>query len=151
MAEQKKGVSEDWLAFWLAIVIFLISLLAYTGTDPLGWVVSTKEWTDSSKAIAPTGKIYQSVKGEITKIDGNKLTIKKADGKEETVTVKDPTPYKVGDTYEKKGLSGFASLVLTYIFMAVVFTIGAALMRANLKFLVNVLIINASGTKEAFI
>ncbi|MGC8795421.1 putative sulfate exporter family transporter [Thermodesulfovibrio sp.] len=132
MEEKKKGVSEDWLAFWLAIVIFAISLLAYTGIDPLGWVVSTKEWTDSSKAIAPTGKVYQSLKGEITKIDGNKLTIKKPDGKEETVTVSDPTKYKVGDTYEKKGLSGFASLVLTYIFMAVVFTIGAALMRANI-------------------
>jgi len=132
MEEKKKGVSEDWLAFWLAIVIFLISLLAYTGTDPLGWVVSTKEWTDSSKAIVPTGKMYQSLKGEITKIEGNKLTIKKADGKEETVTVSDPAKYKVGDTYEKKGLSGFTSLVLTYIFMAVVFSIGAALMRADI-------------------
>jgi len=132
MEEKKKGVSEDWLAFWLAIVIFLISLLAYTGTDPLGWVVSTKEWTDSSKAIVPTGKMYQSLKGEITKIEGNKLTIKKADGKEETVTVSDPAKYKVGDTYEKKGLSGFTSLVITYIFMAVVFSIGAALMRADI-------------------
>ncbi len=132
MEEKKKGVSEDWLAFWLAVIIFLVSLISYAGVDPLGWVVSTKEWTDSSKAIAPTGKIYQSVKGEITKIDGNKITIKKADGKEETLTVSDPTKYKVGDIYEKKGLSGFASLVLTYLFMAVVFSIGAALMKANL-------------------
>lgn len=132
MEEQKKGVSEDWLAFWLAIAIFLISLLSYTGTDPLGWVVSTKEWTDSSKAIAPTGKDYLTVKGEITKIDGNKITIKKSDGKEETITVKDASAYKVGDKYEKKGLSGFTSLVLTYIFMAVVFSIGAALMKANI-------------------
>ncbi len=132
MVEQKKGVSEDWLAFWLAVIIFIISLFSYAGIDPLGWVVSTKEWTDSSKAIAPTGKIYQSVKGEITKIDGNKITIKKADGKEEAITVKDASIYKVGDIYEKKGLSGFASLVLTYLFMAVVFSIGAALMRANI-------------------
>lgn len=132
MEEKKRGVSEDWLAFWLAVIIFLISLLAYTGVDPLGWIVSTKEWTDSSKAIAPVGKAYQSLKGEITKIEDNKLTIKKADGKEETVTVSDPTKYKVGDIYEKKGLSGFTSLILTYIFMAVVFSIGAALMRANI-------------------
>ncbi len=132
MEEQKKGVSEDWLAFWLAIVIFLLSLLSYAGIDPLGWVVSTKEWTDPSKAIAPVGKAYQGFKGEITKIEGNKLTIKKADGKEEIVTVSDPSSYKVGDKYEKKGLSGFVSLVLTYIFMAVVFSIGAAFMRANL-------------------
>ncbi len=132
MVEQKKGVSEDWLAFWLAVIIFIISLFSYAGIDPLGWVVRTKEWTDSSKAIAPTGKIYQSVKGEITKIDGNKITIKKADGKEEAITVKDASIYKVGDIYEKKGLSGFASLVLTYLFMAVVFSIGAALMRSNI-------------------
>lgn len=132
MEEKKRGVSEDWLAFWLAVIIFLISLLAYTGVDPLGWIVSTKVWTDSSKAIAPVGKAYQSLKGEITKIEDNKLTIKKADGKEETVTVSDPTKYKVGDIYEKKGLSGFTSLILTYIFMAVVFSIGAALMRANI-------------------
>lgn len=132
MEEKKRGVSEDWLAFWLAVIIFLISLLAYTGVDPLGWIVSTKVWTDSSKAIAPVGKAYQSLKGEIIKIEDNKLTIKKADGKEETVTVSDPTKYKVGDIYEKKGLSGFTSLILTYIFMAVVFSIGAALMRANI-------------------
>jgi len=67
MEEVKKGVSEDWLSFWLAIIIFLISLLAYAGIDPLGWVVSTKEWTDPSKAMAPTGKVYQSVKVRLQK------------------------------------------------------------------------------------
>lgn len=132
MEEVKKGVSEDWLSFWLAIIIFLISLLSYAGIDPLGWVVSTKVWTDPSKAMAPTGKVYQSVKGEITKIDGNKITIKKPDGKEEAITVADPTKYKVGDTYEKKGLSGFASLVLTYIALAIIFSIAAVFMRANI-------------------
>lgn len=132
MEEVKKGVSEDWLSFWLAIIIFLISLLSYAGIDPLGWVVSTKVWTDPSKAMAPTGKVYQSVKGEITKIDGNKITIKKPDGKEEAITVADPTKYTVGDTYEKKGLSGFASLVLTYIALAVIFSIAVVFMRANI-------------------
>jgi len=91
MEAPKKGVSEDWLAFWLAMIIFLISLLAYTGIDPLGWVVKTEEWTDSSKAMIPTGKFYQAL-----------------------------------------GLSGFASLILTYIFMAVIFSIGAVLMRINI-------------------
>ncbi len=88
--EEKKGISEDWLAFWLAMGIFLISLLAYIDIDPLGWAVKTEEWTNLSKAIKPTGKFYQSL-----------------------------------------GLSGFASLILTYIFMAAVFSIGAVLMRAN--------------------
>lgn len=38
------------------------------------------------------------VKGTITKIEGNKLTIKQADGKEVTVEVKDAKGLKVGDT-----------------------------------------------------
>lgn len=37
------------------------------------------------------------VSGKITKIDGNKLTIKAADGKETTVEVKSAKGLKVGD------------------------------------------------------
>lgn len=37
------------------------------------------------------------VSGKITKIDGNKLTIKGADGKETTVEVKSAKDLKVGD------------------------------------------------------
>ncbi len=139
MAEEaKKGVlNEDWLAFWLAMILFLVSLLAYKGIDPFGWVVSTKEWIQIEKAIGPVGKKYQGIKGEITKIEGNKLTIKTKDGKEQTVTVDDPTKYQVGQTYEKKGLSGFASLVLTYIFLTIILAIGAYLLGANVgKFVV---------------
>jgi len=137
MEEKKQGVGEDWLSFWLAIVIFVISLFAFTSTDPLGWAISTKVWTNVSEAVAPTGKAYQGVKGEITKIDGNKVTLKKADGKEETITVKDTTGLQVGQVYEKKGISGFASLVLTYLFLLVLMGIGAALMRANVgKFII---------------
>jgi len=42
------------------------------------------------------------VKGTITKIEGNKLTIKEADGKEVTVEVKDAKGLKVGDKVEVK-------------------------------------------------
>ncbi|MCX7794008.1 MAG: hypothetical protein N2257_06350 [Thermodesulfovibrionales bacterium] len=42
------------------------------------------------------------VKGTITKIEGNKLTIKQADGKEVTVEVKDAKGLKVGDTVTVK-------------------------------------------------
>lgn len=41
-------------------------------------------------------------KGTITKIDGNKLTIKQADGKEVSVEVKDAKGLKVGDSVEVK-------------------------------------------------
>ncbi len=42
------------------------------------------------------------VKGTITKIEGNKLTIKQADGKEVTVDVKDAKDLKVGDSVTVK-------------------------------------------------
>jgi len=130
--EEKKGLlNEDWLAFWLAVVLFAISLLSFAGVDVFGWIVSTKEWTKLEKAMAPVSAKLTPLKGEITKIDGNKVTIKKADGKEETITVKDATGLQVGQTYERKGLSGFASLVLTYLFLLVVMGIGASLLGAN--------------------
>ncbi|MEZ0343233.1 MAG: putative sulfate exporter family transporter [Caldimicrobium sp.] len=139
MAEEaKKGIlNEDWLAFWLAIILFLVSLLAYKGIDPFGWVVKTNVWLKVEEALAPVGKKYKGVSGEIIKIEGNKLTLKTKDGKEQTVTVDDPTKYQVGQTYEKKGLSGFASLILTYIFLTVVLAIGVYLLGLNVgKFVV---------------
>jgi uncharacterized membrane protein YadS len=142
MEERKIGISEDWLAFWLAMFIFALSLLSFAGVNVFGWVISTKEWTDLSKAMTPVSSKLQPLKGEITKIEDNKITVKKADGKEETVTVKDASAFKVGDTYERKGLSGFTSIVLTYIFLLVLMSIGAALLRANVgKFAVGFTII----------
>lgn len=132
MEEKRKGLlNEDWLAFWVAIVLFAISLLNFAGVNTFGWLVTTKTWTKLEKAMAPVSAKLTPLKGEITKIDGNKITIKKADGKEETITVKDATGLQVGQTYERKGLSGFASLVLTYLFLLVVMGIGASLLGAN--------------------
>ncbi|MEW6115828.1 MAG: putative sulfate exporter family transporter [Nitrospirota bacterium] len=130
----KKGISEDWLSLILGLFIFVLSLGVFGGVDILGWGISTKIWTDPAKATAPVSKTYQSVKGEITKIDGQKLTLKKADGKEETITVKEDTSgLKVGDKYEKKGLSGIASLVLTYLVMMVIMGIGAKMLGTDVK------------------
>ncbi len=141
-AVEKKGISEDWLAFWLAIAIFVVSLFAFTGADPLGWAIKTNVWTDVSKAMSPVGKKYVTVKGEITKIQDNKVTLKKADGKEESITVKDVTGLQVGQMYEKKGISGFTSLLLTYLALLFVMGIGAALLRANIgKFIIGFTII----------
>ena len=98
--EKKKGISEDWLALWLGLFIFVLSLGVFGGVDILGWGISTKEWTDSSKAMQAVSKTFQGVKGEISKIDGQKVTLKKADGKEETLIVKeDASSLKVGDKY----------------------------------------------------
>ncbi len=143
MEEKRQGISEDWLSLWLGTFIFILSLLVFAGGDILGWGIATKEWTDISKAMSPVSKTYVSVTGEITKIDGSKLTLKKADGKTEEITVKEDTSaLKVGDMYEKKGISGFMSLVLTYLFMTIVMTIGAAALRANIgKFILSFTIV----------
>jgi uncharacterized membrane protein YadS len=132
--DKKKGISEDWLALWLGLFIFVLSLFTFGGTDILGWGINTSVWMDPAKAMSPVSKTYQTVKGEITKIDGQKLTLKKADGKEETITVKqDTASLKVGDKYEKAGLSGFASLILTYLAMLVIMSIGAMLIGTDVK------------------
>jgi len=40
MEEKKKGIlNEDWLAFWLAIVLVVVSMLSYAGIDVFGWVI----------------------------------------------------------------------------------------------------------------
>ncbi len=132
--EQKKGlVNEDWLAFWLAIALFAISLLSFTGVNTFGWVVSTKEWIKLEKAMAPVSEKFAPLKGEIKKIEGNKVTVKKPDGKEETIIVKDTAGLTVGGTYERKGLSGATSLALTYLFLLVLMGIGARLIGADVR------------------
>lgn len=111
----------------------MLSLGVFGGVDILGWGVSTKEWTDSSKAMQAVSKTFQVVKGEISKIEGQKVTLKKVDGKEETITVKeDASSLKVGDKYEKTGISGFVSLFLTYLAMLIIMSIGAKFLNANM-------------------
>jgi len=133
MIERKKGISEDWLALWLGLFIFVLSLGIFGGADILGWGISTKTWTESSKAMQPISKTFQGIKGKITKLDGPKVTIKKADGKEETITVKEDTAaLQVGGKYEKKGISGFTSLLLTYLSMLIIMSVGAKFLNANI-------------------
>ncbi|MBF0473734.1 MAG: putative sulfate exporter family transporter [Nitrospirae bacterium] len=133
MEEKTKGISEDWLALLLGLFIFIVSLGVFGGVDLLGWGVSTKTWTDVGKSISPISKNYQTIKGEITKIDGQKLTLKLADGKEDTVTVKeDTTLLKTGDMYVKNGISGLFSLILTYLAMLILLCVGAYLMRIDI-------------------
>jgi uncharacterized membrane protein YadS len=134
MEEKTKGISEDWLSLWLGLFIFILSLGVFGGMDILGWGINTSVWMDPAKAMSPVSKAYQPVKGEITKIDGQKLTIKKADGKEEVVTLKEAAPaLKVGDKYEKKGLSGITALFLTYLAMLVIMGVGAKLLGADVR------------------
>lgn len=131
----KKGwLSEDWLSLWLGLFIFIISLSSFQGFDLMGWGAKTGVWTDASKATKPVSIAYQTVKGDITKIDGAKITLKQSDGKEVTVTTKaDTSSLVVGQKYERKGLSAMASVTLTFIAMMVIMGLGSMLIGADFK------------------
>ncbi len=88
MEQERKGISEDWLAVWIGLFIFIVSLGAFIGTDVLKWGVTTQVWTDIAKALKPISATW---------------------------------------------LSGFGSLVLTYVVLLVIMTIGAAALKADLK------------------
>ncbi|MFO0751953.1 MAG: putative sulfate exporter family transporter [Thermodesulfovibrionales bacterium] len=134
MVEKTKGISEDWLSLFLGLFIFVLSLGAFGGVDILGWGINTKVWTDPAKAMSPVAKGLQGIKGEIVKVEGQKITLKKSDGKEETLTVKgDTAGLKAGDTYEKKGMPGIVSLFLTYLALLVLMGVGARLLGTDVK------------------
>ena len=131
MEEKKPGMNEDWLSLWIGLLIFFLSLGALAKVDMLGWGANNKVWTELSKSTEAVSKEYKPVKGEITKIEGQKVTLKKADGKEEVITVRDTAGLKAGDMYEKKGVSPVLSVFLTYLFLIVLMGIAAAALRVN--------------------
>lgn len=125
-------ISEDWLALILGLVIFGLSLGSFQGNDWLGWGAKTGVWIDPGKAITAISAKYQTVAGEITKIDGQKITVKKKDGKEATAIEEgDVSKLKVGDKYEKAGMSSIMSVTLTYLFALAIMTLGAIALGAN--------------------
>lgn len=50
--------TEDWWAVWIGLLIVALGLGALSGTDLLGWGVSTNEWLDISKAMSPASATY---------------------------------------------------------------------------------------------
>ncbi|MDD2466361.1 MAG: putative sulfate exporter family transporter [Desulfobulbus sp.] len=127
-------ISEDWLALILGLIIFGLGLGSFKGNDLLGWGAKTGVWINPGKSITAISAKYQGVVGEITKIDGQKVTVKKKDGKEATVTVEgDVTQLQIGQQYEKKGMPALVSLILTYLFALVIMSLGAIALGANLR------------------
>lgn len=51
-------LTEDWLAVWIGLFVFVLSLASLFGTDLLGWSITTAVWTSPSKALAPASKVY---------------------------------------------------------------------------------------------
>ena len=88
MEEKARGISEDWLAVWIGLFIFIVSLGAFVGMDVLNWGVTTTVWTDISKALKPISATW---------------------------------------------LGGVGSLILTYVVLLVIMTVGAVALKADVK------------------
>jgi hypothetical protein len=53
MTDGKPRISEDWLSLWTGLIVFVLSLGAFMGTDLLGFGAKVGIWTDPAKAITP--------------------------------------------------------------------------------------------------
>lgn len=62
----KQNLNEDWLAVWLGLLIFALSLATFFGMDALGWAVTTAVWTNPAKALAPASKTYAALPGLVS-------------------------------------------------------------------------------------
>lgn len=131
--EKKPIISEDWMSLVLGVLVFLLSLGVFWGGDLLGWGAKLGVWADPSKAISAVSKAYVPEKGQVVKVEGQKVTIKKSDGKESTIVAEgDVSGLKPGQTYESSGVYGFTSIVLTFVFLLVLTTLAAAILRADI-------------------
>src|SRR5713226_9797505 len=63
LSESRLVLSEDWLSVGIGLAVFVLALAGLSGTDFLGWVVTTSVWTDPAKALAPASKIYSELGG----------------------------------------------------------------------------------------
>jgi|UniRef100_A0A7V6A1J9 uncharacterized membrane protein YadS len=63
MEERKRGISEDWLSFWLGIVVFVLGLAYFIGLDLLGWGIKTSVWMDVTKALSPVSDAFKGMPG----------------------------------------------------------------------------------------
>lgn len=66
MTEQRPRLSEDWLAVWIGLAIFVLSLGVLAGVDLLGWGVTTHVWVQPGKALAPVSTAYAGWSGVLS-------------------------------------------------------------------------------------
>jgi len=59
----KARLNEDWLAVAIGLLVFGLALVSVTGTDLLGWAVTTSVYTDVTQALNPFAKAYASLGG----------------------------------------------------------------------------------------
>jgi uncharacterized membrane protein YadS len=54
----KAQLNEDWLAVLIGLFVFALALVSLSGTDLLGWAVTTSVYTHLSQALNPFAKNY---------------------------------------------------------------------------------------------
>jgi uncharacterized membrane protein YadS len=85
-----RELTEDWLAVWVGLLIFVLALAGLAGWDLLGWAITAAIWTDFTGALKATSNAYP-------------------------------------------GLGGLGALIATYAALLVALTIGAAMLKADVK------------------
>jgi uncharacterized membrane protein YadS len=68
LAIAQTRLNEDWLAVWIGLFIFALSLTLLFGIDLLGWTVTTSIWTSPSKALASVSKSYAHLPASLSLI-----------------------------------------------------------------------------------
>lgn len=63
MSEERPMLSEDWLAVWIGLLVFGLSLGVLAGVDLLGWGVKTQVWLQWPDVLAPVSKAYAAWPG----------------------------------------------------------------------------------------
>ena len=63
MEDKRQGISEDWLSFWLGMVVFILGLGYFIGIDLLGWGIKTSVWMDITKALSPVSATFKGMPG----------------------------------------------------------------------------------------
>src|ERR1700678_3797799 len=51
-------LTEDWLAVVIGLLVFGAALVSVSGTDLLGWAVTTSVYNDLTQALSPFAKTY---------------------------------------------------------------------------------------------
>jgi hypothetical protein len=56
--EAPPWATEDWLSVGIGLFIFVLALGVLSGTDLLGWAVTTSIWTEPSRALGTLSPVF---------------------------------------------------------------------------------------------
>ncbi len=54
----KDRLTEDWLSVAIGVLVFALALFSLSGTDLLGWAVTTSVYSNLASALGPFAKGY---------------------------------------------------------------------------------------------